>query len=34
VTEQRLAIISVFIGLIGKFSRARILMSWISSSMR
>jgi hypothetical protein len=34
VTEQRLAISSVFIGLIGKFSRARIPMSWISSSTR
>jgi hypothetical protein len=34
VTEQRLAISSVFIGLIGKLSRARIPMSWISSSMR
>jgi hypothetical protein len=34
VTEQRLAISSFFIGLVGKFSRARIPMSWISSSMR
>jgi hypothetical protein len=32
VTEQRLAISSVFIGLIGKFSPARIPMSWVSSS--
>jgi hypothetical protein len=34
VTEQRLAISSVFIGLVGKFSRARIPMSWLSCSMR
>jgi hypothetical protein len=34
VAEQRLAISSFFIGLVGKFSRARILMSWLSSSMR
>ena len=32
VTEQRLAMSSVFIGLIAKFCRARIAMSWISSS--
>jgi hypothetical protein len=32
VTEQRLAVSSVFIGLIAKFCRARIVMSWISSS--
>jgi len=33
VTEQRLAISSVFIGLVGKFSRARFPMSWLSCSM-
>jgi hypothetical protein len=31
VTEQRLAISSVFIGLFGKLSRARISMSLLSS---
>ena len=31
VTEQRLAISSVFIGLITKFCRTRIPMSWVSS---
>jgi hypothetical protein len=31
VMEQRLAISSVFIGLIGKLSRLRIPMSWVSS---
>ena len=34
VTEQRLAISSVFIGLIRMFSRPRIPMSWVSSSGR
>ena len=34
VTEQRLAISSVFIGLIREFSRPRISMSWVSSSGR
>jgi hypothetical protein len=31
VTEQRLAISSVFIGLISELSRPRIPMSWVSS---
>jgi hypothetical protein len=34
VTEKRLAISSVFIGLIREFSRPRIPMSWVSSSRR